>query len=120
MSGSTSEPPIHRVTEVKTKAQAVKFLPSLQRGGRVTCLVEFVGSGSRLRVYIPKESCLCQVVLAGINCPRSSFRGNAGEPYGDEAAELTRRLTMQVGSPAWLDFVCIVVMLFLLCFCSFW
>jgi hypothetical protein len=28
---SDKEPPIHRVTEVKTKAMATKFLPSLKR-----------------------------------------------------------------------------------------
>jgi len=54
-----------RVTEVSDATRAKTFLASLQRTGRVEGVVEFVSSGSRVRLYIPKENCLCTFLLAG-------------------------------------------------------
>ena len=46
-----------RVQELQNELQRSKqFLPFLQRGSRPEGIVEFVASGSRLRVFIPKES----------------------------------------------------------------
>lgn len=45
--------------------KAKQLLPHLKRGNRIEALVEFVASGSRLRVFIPKESCLVTFLLAG-------------------------------------------------------
>ena len=49
-----------------------QFLPFLQRAGRMQAVVEFVASGSRFRVYIPRETCVITFLLAGITCPRAS------------------------------------------------
>ena len=33
-------------------------------------VVEFVASGSRFRVYIPRETCVITFLLSGVSCPR--------------------------------------------------
>ena len=33
-------------------------------------MVDFVFSGSRLKLYIPKETCLITFLIGGIECPR--------------------------------------------------
>ena len=50
----------------KDVPKAKQFLPFLQRAGKTEALVEFVASGSRLRLYIPKETCLITLLLSGI------------------------------------------------------
>jgi staphylococcal nuclease domain-containing protein 1 len=35
-------------------------------------VVEFVASGSRFRLYIPRETCVITFLLSGINCPRGA------------------------------------------------
>jgi len=50
----------------KDVQKAKQFLPFLQRAGKTEALVEFVASGSRLRLYIPKETCLITLLLSGI------------------------------------------------------
>jgi staphylococcal nuclease domain-containing protein 1 len=50
--------------------RAKQFLPTLSRLGRVDALVEFVSSGARFKIYMPKESCLLTLILAGVDCPR--------------------------------------------------
>ena len=45
--------------------KARQFLPFLQRAGRSSAIVEFVASGSRVRLFLPKETCLITFLLAG-------------------------------------------------------
>ncbi|XP_018789649.1 PREDICTED: staphylococcal nuclease domain-containing protein 1 [Bactrocera latifrons] len=81
----------------------VQYLPSWQRALRTEAIVEFVASGSRLRLYVPKDSCLVTFLLAGISCPRSSrpalssphVPAQDGEPYGEEALAFTRDRVLQ-------------------------
>jgi len=83
-------------------AKSKQFLPFLQRAGRSEAVVEFVASGSRLRLYIPRETCLVTFLLAGISCPRGT-RPNLGgqpgvqegEPFGDEALLFTKENCLQ-------------------------
>ena len=59
--------PQHRVNDLSADpARAKQFLSSLQRSGKIEAIVEFVTSGSRLRLYIPKETCLITFLLAGL------------------------------------------------------
>ncbi|KAJ8948775.1 hypothetical protein NQ317_010354 [Molorchus minor] len=64
-------------------------------------IVEFVASGSRLRLYIPKSNSLCTFLLGGINCPRAgrsatgSLPASEAEPYGDEALQFTKEHCLQ-------------------------
>ena len=64
--------PSHRINDLTTDHSRIKhhYLPSWQRALRTEALVEFVASGSRLRLYCPKESCLVTFLLAGISCRR--------------------------------------------------
>lgn len=46
-----------------TKAR--QFLPFLVKADRLEAVCEFVASGSRLRVYLPKETCLITFLVSG-------------------------------------------------------
>nr|QBI71278.1 ebna2 binding protein P100 [Liposcelis bostrychophila] len=99
---SKKDIPQHRVNDVSADpTRARQFLSSLQRSGKIEAVVEFVTSGSRLRLYIPKETCLITFLLAGINCPRGSRPGPGGsgvvpgEPFGEEALQFTKDKCMQ-------------------------
>lgn len=64
---SKKDPPTLRVADVSGDVNKAKqFFPFLQRAGRCEAIVEFVASGSRLRLYIPRETCLITVLLAGM------------------------------------------------------
>lgn len=54
--------PTHRVIEIDA-VKAKQYFPSFQRAQRIDAIVEFVASGSRLRIFIPKEHCLCTFLL---------------------------------------------------------
>lgn len=94
--------PTHRVQEViGDVAKAKQFLPYLTRARRTEALVEFVASGSRLRLYVPKETCIITFLLGGISCPRGA-RPNPGgvgtieaEAFADEALNFTKKKVLQ-------------------------
>ncbi|XP_030753895.1 staphylococcal nuclease domain-containing protein 1 [Sitophilus oryzae] len=89
-----------RVTEIDG-ARAKLELASFQRAQRIDGIVEFVASGSRFRIYIPKSNSLCTFLLGGINCPRASrpatgnLPASPGEEYGDEALQFTKERCLQ-------------------------
>lgn len=93
--------PQHRINDMTGNlAKCKQFLPSLQRAGRMQGLVEFVASGSRFRVYIPRETCIVTFLLGGINCVRSTRslptgEVQQGEPFGDECLIHVKEMTMQ-------------------------
>ena len=77
-----------------------QFLPFLQRAGRMQGVVEFVASGSRFRLYIPRETCVITFLLAGITCPKATRTMPGGavteaDPYGDEALTFVKEMIMQ-------------------------
>merc|ERR1719419_140692 len=99
---SRKAPPAHKVADISGDVNKSKqFLPSLQRAGRLDALVEYVASGSRVRVYIPRETCLITFLLSGIDCPKGerflpSTRENLpAEPFGEEALRFTKDQIMQ-------------------------
>lgn len=68
----------------------------LQRQKRVPAIVDFVKSGSRFTVLVPRENAKLTLVLSGIRAPRSARNPNeASEPFGNEAHELANRRCMQ-------------------------
>uniref|UniRef100_A0A1W7R9I0 Staphylococcal nuclease domain-containing protein 1 n=1 Tax=Hadrurus spadix TaxID=141984 RepID=A0A1W7R9I0_9SCOR len=95
------EQPPHRVVDLcGDLSKSKQFFPFLQRAGRTDAIVEYVASGSRLRLYVPRENCLITLLLAGINCPRAARPGTAGttidaEPWGEEALRYTKELCLQ-------------------------
>nr|QBI71276.1 ebna2 binding protein P100 [Franklinothrips vespiformis] len=97
---SKNEPPVHRVVDVSgDQAKAKQFLPFLQRAGRTEAITEFVTSRSRLRLYLPKDSRLITLLLAGISYNKTKQGQspyNEGEPFTDEeATNFTREKCMQ-------------------------
>lgn len=98
---SKKEAPIHRVADVSGDLNKCKqFLPFLQRAGKTEAVVEFVASGSRVRLYLPKETCLTTFLISGIECPRGARPLPGGqmsqsEPYGDEALQFTKEMCLQ-------------------------
>ncbi|XP_046434309.1 staphylococcal nuclease domain-containing protein 1 [Neodiprion fabricii] len=91
----------HRITDVAGDViKAKRYLPHLQRS-RNEAIVEFVTSGSRLRLYLGKESCLITFLLAGINAPRGPrpVPGGGGiiegAPFGEEALNFTKERCLQ-------------------------
>lgn len=94
--------PTHRIQDTSgDSAKAKKFFPFLKRAQKTEALVEFVASGSRMRLYIPKESVLVTFLLAGVNCPRGARPAAGGggmqeaEPFGEEALHFTKEKCLQ-------------------------
>ncbi|XP_013147261.1 PREDICTED: staphylococcal nuclease domain-containing protein 1 [Papilio polytes] len=94
--------PTHRIQDTSgDPAKARKFLPFLKRIQKTEAVVEFVASGSRLRLYIPKESVLVTFLLAGVVCPRGARPSASGgpmqlaEPHGEEALQFTKEKCLQ-------------------------
>lgn len=100
---SKKEAPGLRINDLTVDHSRIKhqYLPSWQRALRTEAIVEFIASGSRFRVFLPKDSCLVTFLLAGISCPRSSRPAIGGAPaqegdeYGDEALAFVRERILQ-------------------------
>ncbi|GFR42157.1 hypothetical protein Agub_g3009 [Astrephomene gubernaculifera] len=101
---SPKEPPANRVNDVSAPGQATRakqYLPFFQRAGKMQGVVEYVLSGHRLRVHIPKEGVTIVFAPSGIKTPsRPQPAGNGrpavqGEPHAEEAFAYTRELMMQ-------------------------
>ncbi|KAH8875132.1 Staphylococcal nuclease domain-containing protein 1, partial [Schistosoma japonicum] len=95
------DPPIHRVTDLTGNvAKSRQFLSFLQRAERLDGVVEFVFSASRYRIYIPQDTCIITLLLAGIQCPRRGRICPDGValpdmPFSNEAYTFTKELCMQ-------------------------
>ncbi|CAN4086533.1 unnamed protein product [Withania somnifera] len=88
---SPKEPPVMHVTDLLTESskKARDFLPFLQRNRRMSAVVEYVLSGHRFKLFIPKETCSIAFSISGVRCP------GRDEPYSEEAIALMRRKIMQ-------------------------
>ncbi|KAI4336418.1 hypothetical protein L6164_014947 [Bauhinia variegata] len=88
---SAKDPPVMHITDL-TMAPAKKsrdFLPFLHRSRKIPAVVEYVLSGHRFKLLIPKETCSIALSFSGVRCP------GRGEPYSDDAIALMRRKIMQ-------------------------
>ncbi|CAN8264740.1 unnamed protein product [Cochlearia groenlandica] len=88
---SAKDSPAMHITDLTVGAakKAKDFLPSLHRSRRIPAIVEYVLSGHRFKLYIPKETCSIAFAFSGVRCP------GRGEPYSEEAIALMRRKIMQ-------------------------
>ncbi|CAA3023629.1 staphylococcal nuclease domain-containing 1-like [Olea europaea subsp. europaea] len=88
---SAKDPPVVHITDLLTASakKAKDFLPFLQRNRRMTAVVEYVLSGHRFKLYIPKETCSIAFSFSGVRCP------GRDEQYSDEAIALMRQKIMQ-------------------------
>lgn len=76
--------------------QAKRQLNLYARQKRIPAIVDFVKSGSRFTVLIPRDNAKLTFVLSGISCPRSARNPtDKAEPFGQEAHDLANRRCMQ-------------------------
>ncbi|XP_078040847.1 LOW QUALITY PROTEIN: staphylococcal nuclease domain-containing protein 1 [Augochlora pura] len=93
--------PVHRLVDVSNDPTKVKsYLTSFKRAQAIKAVVEFVTSGSRLKLFLPKEDQLITFVLAGIRTPRCqrSLPGGGivkADEYGEKALAFTREHCFQ-------------------------
>ncbi|KAJ0393787.1 hypothetical protein P43SY_008224 [Pythium insidiosum] len=95
-------PPEQRYTDLCFDAtKAKQYLPFLTREKTIRAVVEYVYSGTRVKLFIPKENCMVNFVVAGIKCPQPARYAGAGvvsspaEPFGEESKLFTKRSIMQ-------------------------
>ncbi|KAJ6748290.1 RIBONUCLEASE [Salix purpurea] len=88
---SAKDPPVSHITDLTTapSKKAREFLPHLHKNRRISAVVEYVFSGHRFKLLIPKETCSIAFSFSGIRCP------GRDEPYSEEAIALMRRKIMQ-------------------------
>ncbi|GBL80625.1 Nuclease domain-containing protein 1 [Araneus ventricosus] len=97
---SKKEVPPLRIVDLSGDLKLSKqYFPIIQRGGKMEAVVEFVASGSRLRVFLPRQNYLLTFLLGGITCARAARdtpNGTIpGDPYGDAALAFTKDLCLQ-------------------------
>ncbi|CAM6104246.1 unnamed protein product [Calypogeia fissa] len=72
-----------------TASKARHFLPFLQKSRRLPAIVDYVLSGHRFKLLIPKETCAIAFSLSGVRCQ------GRGEKYSEEAITFMRQKIMQ-------------------------
>ncbi|CAL0327720.1 unnamed protein product [Lupinus luteus] len=88
---SGKDSPASHITDLITASakKAKDFLPFLHRSRKTSAVVEYVLSGHRFKLLIPKETCSIAFSFSGVRCPAR------GEPYSEEAIALMRRKILQ-------------------------
>ena len=77
-------------------AKAKVLASTLQRQKKVPGVVDFVRSGSRFVVLIPRENGKITFVLSGLRTPKPARpSGEAAEPFGQESLEFANRRCLQ-------------------------
>lgn len=99
---SGKEAPVHRYTDLCFDPNKAKhYLPFLTRDRTLKAVVEHIYSGTRFKIFVPKENCTVNFFVAGIKCPspqRFNPSGESvkdGEPYGEESKIYARKKLMQ-------------------------
>lgn len=72
-------------------SKAQTYLSSFKRNKFVTGVVEYCFSGSRMKIYVPKENCMISFVLGGLRTPQ---RGSA-EGFDQLALQFTKSRCIQ-------------------------
>ena len=79
--------PVHHVNNLSrgdaARSKAKQFFPLLQRAGRLSGVVDYVFSATKLKIYCEKQSCFLNFAIGGVRGPDSGDLAN-------EAAEFTR------------------------------
>jgi staphylococcal nuclease domain-containing protein 1 len=88
--------PLQYVDHSENLEKAKRQMSLLARQRRVPAVVDFVKSGSRFTVLIPRENSKLTFVLGGIRAPRSA-RGpqDTAEPFGQEAHDFANKRCLQ-------------------------
>ncbi|KAI8529309.1 hypothetical protein RHMOL_Rhmol12G0215400 [Rhododendron molle] len=87
---SSKDPAALHIADLTTASvKKVKdYLPHL-KSKRIPAIVEYVLSGHRFKIFIPKETCSIAFSLSGVRCP------GRYEPFSNEAIALMRRKILQ-------------------------
>ncbi|KAF2454189.1 hypothetical protein BDY21DRAFT_291735 [Lineolata rhizophorae] len=86
----------HYVDYSESLDKAKRQLSLLSRQRKVPAIVDFVKSGSRFTVLVPRENAKLTFVLSGIRAPRSARNPNEkSEPFGQEALDFANRRCLQ-------------------------
>ncbi|KAL2342841.1 hypothetical protein Fmac_004126 [Flemingia macrophylla] len=88
---SARDTPVMHITDltIASAKKAKDFLPFLHRSRKIPAVVEYVLSGHRFKLLIPKETCSIAFSFSGVRCP------GRDEPYSNEAIAFMRRKIMQ-------------------------
>ncbi|SLM34826.1 transcription factor (snd1 p100) [Lasallia pustulata] len=94
---SPKPPAVKTYVDYSESLQKAKTQASvLQRQKKIPAIVDFVKSGSRFTVLIPRENAKLTFVLSGIRAPRSARNPTEkAEPFGQEAHDFATRRCMQ-------------------------
>lgn len=59
-------------------------------------VVDYVASGSRFKIWFPKQDLKFTLVLSAIKCPKTARNsGEQNEPFGAEALDFANQLILQ-------------------------
>ncbi|KAK7537239.1 uncharacterized protein J3D65DRAFT_624837 [Phyllosticta citribraziliensis] len=76
--------------------KAKRQLTLLSKQKKVPAIVDFVKSGSRFTVLVPRENAKLTFVLSGIRAPKSARNPNEkSEPFGQEAHDFANKRCLQ-------------------------
>eukprot|EP00753_Platysulcus_tardus_P007830 PLAT15503.2.p1 GENE.PLAT15503.2~~PLAT15503.2.p1 ORF type:complete len:768 (+),score=424.10 PLAT15503.2:465-2768(+) len=96
--GKAARDPPKRINDLSYNAatRAREMGSSLTRARALKGVVDYVYSGSRVKLYLPSENALYNLAFVGIKAPQTPSRdGTGGQPFGVEAQQMTYRLLMQ-------------------------
>lgn len=79
----------------ETYSKANSFLNNWKRVGKVNAIVDYVLSGSRFRLYIPKDNQKLTFVLSGIRTPKTVKNNEIYEPFSKESLDYSNRKLLQ-------------------------
>ncbi|BGP08133.1 hypothetical protein JCM10049v2_003979 [Rhodotorula toruloides] len=94
---SGNEFPAPRIVDASESAhKAAPFLSQFKRMGRFPAVVDYVASGSRFKIWVPRQDAKLTLVLSQIRAPRTARNANEkSESYGAEAATFSSRRLLQ-------------------------
>ncbi|KAL8706169.1 MAG: hypothetical protein Q9201_000747 [Fulgogasparrea decipioides] len=94
---SSKAPAAKTYQDYSESLQKAKIQSSvLQRQKKIPAVVDYVKSGSRFTVLIPRENAKLTFVLSGIRAPRSARNpSEKAEPFGQEAHDFANRRCLQ-------------------------
>jgi len=70
---SDKEFPPPKVTDVsESSSRANSYLSGWKRQGKMPAVVDYVASGSRFKIWLPKQDLKFTLVLSGVKCPKTA------------------------------------------------
>jgi staphylococcal nuclease domain-containing protein 1 len=94
---SSKAPTAKKYVDYSESAEKAKRqMAILSRQKKVPAIVDFVKSGSRFTILIPRDDAKITLVLSGIRAPKSARNANEkSEPFGQEAHDFANRRCLQ-------------------------